>query len=122
MTRRSLLYLTGNSSLIIKISSFFRVQKMKFHGEEQSVLGDWLIRFAAIGIFAYSTFNIVAGGLGVHNDLKNLLILATGGITIIQVQKSPHSAVLNSAMLVFPTRVHAILFIRNIFIRNGLGP
>ena len=58
---------------------------MKFHGEEQSVLGDWLIRFAAIGIFAYSTFNVVAGGLGVHSDLKNLLILATGGITIIQV-------------------------------------
>ena len=64
----------------------FRVQKMKFHGEEQSVLGDFLIRFAAVGIFAYSTFNIVAGGLGVHSDLKNLLILATGGITIIQVQ------------------------------------
>ena len=58
---------------------------MKFHGEEQSVLGDFLIRFAAIGIFAYSTFNMVAGGLGKHSDLKNLLILATGGITIIQV-------------------------------------
>ena len=64
---------------------FFRVQKMKFHGEEQSVLGDFLIRFASIGIFAYSTFNMVAGGLGPHSDLKNLLILATGGITIIQV-------------------------------------
>ena len=62
---------------------------MKFHGEEQSVLGDWLIRFAAIGIFAYSTFNVVAGGLGVHSDLKNLLILATGGITIIQVWYLP---------------------------------
>ena len=62
---------------------------MKFHGEEQSVLGDWLIRFAAIGIFAYSTFNVVAGGLGVHSDLKNLLILATGGITIIQVWYPP---------------------------------
>ena len=58
---------------------------MKFHGEEQSVLGDFLIRFASIGIFAYSTFNMVAGGLGKHSDLKNLLILATGGITIIQV-------------------------------------
>ena len=58
---------------------------MKFHGEEQSVLGDFLIRFASIGIFAYSTFNMVAGGLGPHSDLKNLLILATGGITIIQV-------------------------------------
>lgn len=63
----------------------FRVQKLKFHGEEQSVLGDFLLRFAAIGMFAYATFNIVAGGLSVHSDLKNLLILATGGITIIQV-------------------------------------
>lgn len=36
-------------------------------------------------MFAYATFNIVAGGLSVHSDLKNLLILATGGITIIQV-------------------------------------
>jgi hypothetical protein len=61
------------------------VQKLKFHGEEQSVLGDGLLRFAAIGMFAYSTFNIVAGGLGVHSDLKNLLVLATGAITIIQV-------------------------------------
>ena len=72
-----------NVSLNLHI--FFRVQKMKFHGEEQSVLGDFLIRFASIGIFAYSTFNMVAGGLGPHSDLKNLLILATGGITIIQV-------------------------------------
>jgi hypothetical protein len=61
------------------------VQKLKFHGEEQSVLGDFLLRFAAIGMFAYSTFNIVAGGLSVHSDPKNLLVLATGGITIIQV-------------------------------------
>jgi len=72
-------------SILAIFLGFLRVQKMKFHGEEQSVLGDWLIRFAAIGIFAYSTFNVVAGGLGVHSDLKNLLILATGGITIIQV-------------------------------------
>ena len=68
--------------------AFFRVQKLKFHGEEQSVLGDFLIRFAAIGMFAYSTFNIVAGGLSVHSDPKNLLVLATGGITIIQVYKN----------------------------------
>ena len=39
-------------------------------------------------MFAYSTFNIVAGGLSVHSDPKNLLVLATGGITIIQVYKN----------------------------------
>ena len=71
-----------NSLLFIH---FFRVQKLKFHGEDQSVLGDSLLRFAAIGIFAYSTFNIVVGALSVHRDPKNLLILATGGISIIQV-------------------------------------
>ena len=67
------------------IFSFCRVQKMKFHGEEQSILGDLLLSFSSIGIFAYSTFNIVAGGLGGHQYLKNLLVFATGAITIVQV-------------------------------------
>jgi len=63
----------------------YRVQKMKFHGEDQSFLGDILLRVSAAGIFAYSAFNVVAGGLGVHSDLRNILVLAVGGITIIQV-------------------------------------
>ena len=71
--------------VLFHLTFFFRVQKLKFHGEDQSVLGDSLLRFAAIGIFAYSTFNIVVGALSVHRDPKNLLILATGGISIIQV-------------------------------------
>ena len=58
---------------------------MKFHGEDQSILGDLLLRFSSLGIFAYSVFNIVAGGLGPHTDIKNLLVFATGAITIIQV-------------------------------------
>ena len=58
---------------------------MKFHGEDQSFLGDNLLRFSSSGIIAYSVFNIVAGGLGVHTDLRNLLVFATGAITIIQV-------------------------------------
>ena len=59
---------------------------MKFHGEDQSFLGDNLLRFSSSGILAYSVFNIVAGGLGVHTDLRNLLVFATGAITIIQVR------------------------------------
>jgi hypothetical protein len=59
---------------------------MKFHGEDQSFLGDILLRVSAAGIFAYSAFNVVAGGLGVHSDLRNILVLAVGGITIIQVR------------------------------------
>ena len=62
-----------------------RVQKMKFHGEDQSILGDLLLRFSSLGILSYSVFNIVAGGLGPHTDIKNLLVFATGAITIIQV-------------------------------------
>jgi len=72
-------------SILAIFLGFLRVQKLKFHGEDQSVLGDALLRFAAIGMFAYSTFNIVAGILSVHTDPKNLLIMAVGGISIIQV-------------------------------------
>ena len=72
-------------SILATLLGFIRVQKMKFHGEDQSILGDLLLRFSSCGIFAYSTFNIVAGGLGSHTDLKNLLIFASGAITIIQV-------------------------------------
>jgi uncharacterized integral membrane protein len=71
--------------ILATLLGFIRVQKMKFHGEDQSFLGETLLRFASCGILAYSTFNIVAGGLGVHTDLKNLLVFATGAITIIQV-------------------------------------
>merc|ERR1719445_2422404 len=40
-------------SILAIFLGFLRVQKL-FHGEEQSVLGDFLLRFAAIGMFAYS--------------------------------------------------------------------
>ena len=72
-------------SNILILVNFCRVQKMKFHGEDQSILGDLLLRFSSLGILAYSVLNIVAGGLGPHNDLRNLLVFATGAITIIQV-------------------------------------
>merc|ERR1719150_1589025 len=71
-------YLADSSHCVILIVSilatflgFIRVQKMKFHGEDQSILGDLLLRFSSLGIFAYSVFNIVAGGLGPHTDIKN---------------------------------------------------
>lgn len=65
--------------------SKIRVGKLKFHGEAQSYLGDVLLGVSATGIFAYSLFNVIAGGLGIHTDLTNLLVMAVGGITIIQV-------------------------------------
>ena len=80
---------------------------MKFHGEDQSFLGETLLRFASCGIFAYSTFNIVAGGLGVHTDLKNLLVFATGAITIIQVI---YTCCGNSLLITIYMAVKYILF------------
>jgi hypothetical protein len=59
---------------------------MKFHGEDQSFLGDILLRISACGIFVYSVFNVIAGGLGIHSDLRNILVMAVGGITIVQVE------------------------------------
>ena len=82
---------------------------MKFHGEDQSFLGETLLRFASCGIFAYSTFNIVAGGLGVHTDLKNLLVFATGAITIIQVI---YTCCGNSLLITIYMAVKYILFER----------
>ena len=61
------------------------MQKLKFHGEDQSFLSDVLLRVSAAGIFAYSVFNVTAGGLGLHSDPKNILVMGVGGITIIQV-------------------------------------
>ncbi len=69
---------------------FFRVGKLKFHGEAQSFLGDILLGVSAIGIFGYSFFNLIAGGLGIHTDLTNILVMAVGGITIIQVRFWKH--------------------------------
>ena len=91
---------------------FFRVQKMKFHGEDQSFLGDILLRVSAAGIFAYSVFNVVAGGLGVHSDLRNLLVMAVGGITIIQVQPWP----LFHLLLSFQTHIRN--FTTNRYVKN----
>jgi len=77
------------------------VQKLKFHGEEQSFLSDFLLRISAAGIFVYSAFNVIAGGLGIHSDLKNILVMAVGGITIVQVRKAmlKNSIFINRAFL-----------------------
>jgi hypothetical protein len=64
---------------------FHRVQKLKFHGEDTSSLGNVMLVFSSCGILAYSTFNVIAGGLGRHNDIKNLLVFGTGAISIMQV-------------------------------------
>ncbi len=61
------------------------MQKLRFHGEDQSSLGANLLFFSACGIFSYSTFNVIAGGLSRHDELKNVLVFGAGAITIPQV-------------------------------------
>ena len=63
-----------------------RVQGLKFHGEDQSSLGNILLILSACGILGYSTMNVISGGLGAHNDIKNLLVFGTGAIGIMQVR------------------------------------
>lgn len=67
------------------------MQKLKFHGEDQSTLGNVLLFFSGFGIFAYSMFNVIGGGLGRHTDMKNLLVFGTGAITIVQVRAMLYS-------------------------------
>lgn len=73
------------AAILATLLGFIRVQRLKFHGEDQSSLGNILLLLSGCGIFAYSMFNVIAGGLSAHNDVKNLFIFATGAITIIQV-------------------------------------
>jgi hypothetical protein len=72
-------------AILATLLGFLRIQKLKFHGEDQSSLANVLLLLSSCGIFAYSGFNIVAGGLGEHTDMKNLLVFAVGAVTIIQV-------------------------------------
>merc|ERR1719219_3248560 len=72
-------------SMLAILLGFCRVRKMKFHGEEHSVLSDVLLKLSACGVFTYSTFSIIAGCLGDYRKMPNLVIMVTGIIAIIQV-------------------------------------
>ena len=74
-------------SIIRRLYLLNRVQGLKFHGEDQSNLGNILLILSACGILGYSTMNVIAGGLGAHNDIKNLLVFGTGAIGIMQVRE-----------------------------------
>ncbi|TRY73432.1 hypothetical protein TCAL_01516 [Tigriopus californicus] len=72
-------------SILATLLGFLRVQKLKFHGEDQSMLSNILLFMSGAGIFAYSMFNVIAGGLGRHTDMKNILVFGTGAISVAQV-------------------------------------
>lgn len=63
----------------------YRVQGLKFKGEEQSDLNDILLRVSAFGLFVYSVFSIIAGSLAALTSEPNLLVMITGILSIVQV-------------------------------------
>jgi len=48
-------------------------------------LNDILLRVSAFGLFVYATFSVIAGAKSALTEQKNLLVLISGSITIIQV-------------------------------------
>eukprot|EP00090_Calanus_glacialis_P046669 TRINITY_DN9275_c0_g1_i2.p1 TRINITY_DN9275_c0_g1~~TRINITY_DN9275_c0_g1_i2.p1 ORF type:complete len:884 (-),score=100.29 TRINITY_DN9275_c0_g1_i2:461-2989(-) len=72
-------------SVLAILLGFCRIRQMKFHGEDDSVLTDILLKVAACGVFAYATFSIIAGCLGDYRKPPNLVVMVTGIISIVQV-------------------------------------
>lgn len=64
-----------------------RVQSLKFRSEEQSDLNDILLRVSAFGLFVYAVFCIIAGGMGAFTHEPSLLVMITGCLSVLQVNK-----------------------------------
>jgi len=72
-------------SLLAILLGFCRIKQIKFHGEEDSLLTTGLLKVAALGVFGYATFSIIAGCLGDYRKPPNLVVMVTGIISIVQV-------------------------------------
>jgi len=72
-------------SLLAILLGFCRITQLKFHGEPTNVLTDTLLKIGSLGVFAYSSFSIIAGCLGDYRRLPNLVVMVTGIISIVQV-------------------------------------
>ena len=46
----------------------------------------FLVQVAALGVFGYATFSIIAGCLGDYRKPPNLVVMVTGIISIVQVE------------------------------------
>lgn len=64
---------------------YFRVQGLKFQGEDQSDLNDILQRVSAFGLFVYAVFSVIAGSLTAMTSEPNLLVMITGNLSVVQV-------------------------------------
>jgi hypothetical protein len=69
---------------------FTRVKKLKFNQAKEDLLNALCLRVSGLGILLYGTFTAIAGGMRFLNpdlDIPCLLVLVTGGLTIIEVPK-----------------------------------
>jgi len=72
-------------SLLAILLGFCRIKQIKFHGEDDNLLTTGLLKVAALGVFGYATFSIIAGCLGDYRKPPNLVVMVTGIISIVQV-------------------------------------
>ena len=59
-----------------------------------------LLQVAALGVFGYATFSIIAGCLGDYRKPPNLVVMVTGIISIVQVAALRPSLLLLAVIMV----------------------
>lgn len=60
------------------------------------------MQVAALGVFGYATFSIIAGCLGDYRKPPNLVVMVTGIISIVQVTWPMVNVIMNTITVVSP--------------------
>ena len=61
-----------------------------------------MLQVAALGVFGYATFSIIAGCLGDYRKPPNLVVMVTGIISIVQVPWPMVNVIMNTITVVSP--------------------
>lgn len=75
----------NTANRLLNCYAYYRVQGLKFQGEDQSDLNDILQRVSAFGLFVYAVFSVIAGSLTAMTSEPNLLVMITGNLAVVQV-------------------------------------
>ena len=59
-----------------------------------------MLQVAALGVFGYATFSIIAGCLGDYRKPPNLVVMVTGIISIVQVTWPMVNVIMNTITVV----------------------